>query len=297
MNGIIDSHVHLYDPAMLEYGWMVDRPDINRRHAREEIEAAVSGSDVCGVVFAEVDVAPDRGLAEVAWVSSIADGLVPVLGIVAFAPIDDGSLEEYLDALSEYPLVCGVRKLIERGPVSLTSTAAYHRGLRKVAARGLPFDLCPVRDQLRGVIDLVTELADAPFILDHLGKPAIADGEWEPWASQLRELGLRDNLVAAKLSGLMTEAGDDWTPERIEPYLRHAIEVFGPDRLMIGSDWPIFTDRAVYADWLSLLDRVIADLSQDEQTAIRSGTAERVYGLQTPRSIIDQRPVAQRARR
>jgi L-fuconolactonase len=126
---------------------------------------------------------------------------------------------------------------------------------------------------------VVRELPEVSFVLDHLAKPGIAGGEWEPWASRLAELARQPN-VSAKISGLVTEASwDDWDAERIGPYVRHAIHVFGPERLMYGSDWPVCTLAASYEGVWELVGTLVKDLSEAERTAILGDTAARVYRL------------------
>lgn len=116
-----------------------------------------------------------------------------------------------------------------------------------------------------------------PFVLDHLGKPPI--GEWEPWAGFITDLAALPN-VTAKLSGLVTEADwAGWRGDDLLPYDLHALESFGPDRLMYGSDWPVCTLAASYDQVLDLARTACADLSPAERTAVFAGTAQRVYNL------------------
>ena len=116
-------------------------------------------------------------------------------------------------------------------------------------------------------------------MLDHLAKPNIAGREWEPWAARLSELAALPNTTA-KISGLVTEARwDDWDVTQLAPYARHAIEVFGPDRLMFGSDWPVCTLAASYGEVWELADALLPDLAESERRAVLGGTAARVYRL------------------
>jgi L-fuconolactonase len=116
-------------------------------------------------------------------------------------------------------------------------------------------------------------------VLDHLAKPPIAAGEWEPWAADLAALAELPN-VTAKISGLITEARwDDWDAPRIGRYARHALDVFGPSRCAFGSDWPVCTLAAGYGDVLDLAEAVTRELSPSERADVLGGTARRVYRL------------------
>ena len=115
-------------------------------------------------------------------------------------------------------------------------------------------------------------------MLDHLGKPAIADGEWEPWRSQLTSLAGRPNVVC-KLSGSTTEAGREWHEPAVRPYLLHALETFGPERCMFGSDWPVASLTTEYQRWFDLVSDAVNGCTQAEIDAVFAGTAAQVYGL------------------
>jgi L-fuconolactonase len=118
------------------------------------------------------------------------------------------------------------------------------------------------------------------FVLDHMGKPAIARGQIETWNKHLHELASRPN-VTCKISGLVTEADpSDWTPVQLRPYFDTALECFGPDRLMIGTDWPVCTAGCTYAEWWQLIENWTAVLSAAERAAILGDTATRVYRLE-----------------
>src|SRR5262249_13761243 len=133
--------------------------------------------------------------------------------------------------------------------------------------------------QLPVAREVVARLPQVRFVLDHLAKPAIAAGTWQPWARELTELARLPN-VSAKLSGLVTEARwVEWDAERIGRYARHALSVFGPPRCLFGSDWPVCTVAASYAQVLDLAESFLAELGPAERDEVFAGTAQRVYRL------------------
>jgi L-fuconolactonase len=148
-----------------------------------------------------------------------------------------------------------------------------------VADAGLVYDLVVLPHQLPACAEAAASLPGLTFVLDHLGKPPIATGELEPWATAVRTLAALPNTVA-KLSGLVTEADHaSWAAGDLRPYTDVALDAFGPHRLMFGSDWPVCTLAATYGEVVSVTGELTPQLSEPERAAVLSGTATRVYRL------------------
>jgi L-fuconolactonase len=188
-------------------------------------------------------------------------------------------LEETLDVLSADALLRGVRHVAQAEADDFLTRDDVVRGMRHLGRRGLTYDILIVARQLPAALTVTSRLPDQPFVLDHLGKPAIKDRVLEPWAGGMRELARRPN-VFCKLSGLVTEADwYGWRPEHIRPYLDVALDAFGPDRVMFGSDWPVCLVAATYEGVLGVIAEYAAALSASEQEALFGGNAVRFYGL------------------
>lgn len=271
---IIDTHVHLYDTTKLTYDWVRGVGDLDRPHLLAEYASVSESSDIEGIVFVDAGCAFEEAVEEAVWVAGLADGTPPIVGIVAGARVDSIDLGGHLDRLGDIPLVRGVRHLIEPHP-EVAGTREFRAGLSLVAARGYTFDICCKSWQLQAVLDLVAASSDCRFVIDHIAKPDIAGEEWEPWASKLSQLSECENVVAVKLSGLFSEG----PAKDVDRYLAHAIDAFGPERLMIGSDWPVCDEAGSLAAWVLAVERAISGLTSSEQDEIRQGTARRVYGL------------------
>jgi L-fuconolactonase len=151
-------------------------------------------------------------------------------------------------------------------------------GLAAVADSGLVFELLVLHDQLPAAVDAVRATPAGRFVLTHLGKPPIASGVLEPWATQVTELAASPN-VACKLSGLVTEASPEWTVDDLRPYAAHVLDVFGPGRVMAGSDWPVCLLRTDYAGVWAAHEELLSGLSTDDRRAVLTGTATTWYGL------------------
>jgi L-fuconolactonase len=152
------------------------------------------------------------------------------------------------------------------------------RGLRAVDDVGLVFDLLVRARELPSAIEAARRLPGLSFVLDHAGKPPIADRSFEPWATLVASLAANDN-VSCKLSGLVTEATSEWAVADLMPYAQHALGVFGWRRLMYGSDWPVCTLRTGYRGAYDVATELIADLSPSEQDAVLGDNAVTIYGL------------------
>jgi len=278
---IIDSHVHLYDPAAIPYGWMKSVPKLNRPHLLADYDAACGPVAVDGIVFAEVDADRGHHLAEAAYVESLAESDSRLIGIVAHAPLDRGAaVEEDLLALKRHRRVCGIRRLIqgELNP-AFCLEPDFLAGLRLLPKHGLVFDICVKSWALTYGLELARRCPDVHFVLDHIGKPDIRNGLREPWWGQIRELARHSNVVV-KLSGVISEAHPEhWRPIDVIPYMTHVIECFGFERVMYGSDWSVSSLTHEYPAWVALIDEVVHGASADEKRALYRGTAVRTYGL------------------
>jgi len=282
---ILDAHAHFWDPAARHHDWLHEHPLLLHRFGPEDLDAGRHA--LGGVVFVQADCRDDEALSEVQWVADLARTHPLVRGIVAFAPLECGAAVEHrLAALTREPLVVGVRRLLQGEPVSTITDPSLEAGVRQLARHGLPFDLCVTHDQLPAIAGLVEACPGTSFVLDHLGKPPVAAGLLDPWRADIARLAAAPNVVC-KLSGLATEAAAGaWRPAELRPYLDHALQVFGPGRCLVGSDWPVVTLRATVEAWFDLVLQALEEFSEAERQAVLVDNAVAVYGL--PTSSIDR---------
>ncbi|MFG2289029.1 amidohydrolase family protein [Streptomyces sp. NPDC048595] len=272
----IDAHHHLWDLTRREQPWM-DGPwadPIRRSYALGDLTPHLTGHGVGGTILVQ----SSSSYEETAELLAIGAEQGPVAGVVGWADLTDPALGEVL-AAPPAGLV-GIRHQVqdEPDPDWLTRPGVLH-GLGVLADAGLVYDLLVTPRELPAAHTAVRALPQLSFVLDHAGKPAVARGEWQPWADAISALAGLPN-VACKLSGLVTEADwDAWRPQQILPYARHVLEAFGPDRVMFGSDWPVCTLAAGYEDVLALAESATCRLDAAERSAVFGGTAGRVYGV------------------
>ncbi len=208
-----------------------------------------------------------------------------VVGVVAWFDLPDPSLEATLartaSTLGGRRLV-GVRHQlqIEADPKWLMRRDVM-RGLATLSRHGLAYDLVVSPEQLPLVTSVVARLPEVQFVLDHAGKPPIASGDLRDWSRDVRALARHENVVV-KLSGLVTEASwTGWSCDDLRPVVETVLDTWGADRTMLGSDWPVcLLAEADYARVTAAHDKLLAELSDTEQDALRGGTARRVYRLE-----------------
>jgi len=277
MPHIIDSHLHFWDRERFRYPWLNDQPaPLGLSHRPDDLAATGWAAD--SIVAVQADCLRHHGLAEAAWFSDLADEGAPIVAIVAFAPLDTPErLESHLDELAQLPLVTGVRRLLQAAEPGFAISPAFVDGVRALADRHLTMDLC-IRDfQLPEVAQLVEQVPEVQFVLDHLGKPTIRADAFAAWARNVSRLAALPNVVV-KLSGLLTEvAPESRNSAALRPWLRHAIEVFGPQRCMFGSHWPLLDLAGGFARWVDVVSDALGDLDDADAAAVWSGTAAATY--------------------
>jgi L-fuconolactonase len=278
---IVDAHHHLWDPARRDYPWMTgDAAALRRPIGLGDLRATVEPLGVGATVAVQAASTEEETL-ELLALAAGSDGLVA--GVVGWIDLTAPDAGERLAALGAGPggeRLVGIRHAVHDEPdPGWLERDDVARGLRAVAQAGLPYDLLLFPRHLPAATRIAAAIPELGLVVDHGAKPRIAAGEREPWSSDLAALATHEH-VHCKLSGLVTEADwPDWREQHTASYAGRLLELFGPERLMFGSDWPVCTLAASYAEVLDLARSAIAELSADEQEAVLAGTARRFYGL------------------
>jgi L-fuconolactonase len=279
---IVDAHVHLYDPAVIEYPWMRTVPKLDAPHLPADFRRLTEGVEIEALVFVEVDAAPGRNLDEARFVAGLAAEEPRLRGMVASIALEKGeAAAAELDAYAKIDIARGVRRLIERhaNEPGWALREDFLAGVRLLPRYGFTFDLCLYHQQLPEVAELVRRCPDVRFIIDHIAKPGIRAGLTEPWRQHMREIARLPN-VWCKISGVLTEADHDrWSEDEVAPYIAHAIECFGFDRVVFGGDWPVSELASTYRRWVDLVDSVVAGASEAERRRLYRDNAVAFYRL------------------
>ncbi|MBV7396739.1 amidohydrolase family protein [Mameliella sediminis] len=280
MVGLIDTHQHLIYPEAAGYGWTKEIPVLaNKAFPLERYKELTAGQGVSGSLFMETGVDDADYRAEARFVAGLmrqeGSGL---LGLIASCRPEEDGFEGWLDECGDLRVV-GFRRILHVMPDDLSGTDRFRANLRKLGARGKPFDLCLLARQLPLGLDLVQACPDTQFVLNHCGVPDISGGGMDPWRADLAALAAQPNVVC-KLSGVLAYCAPGQASQAaIQPYVDHVLEVFGPARMVWGSDWPVVDMAMGLPDWLAVTRVLLTSLSEDEAIAIGQGTARQVYGL------------------
>jgi predicted TIM-barrel fold metal-dependent hydrolase len=278
---IVDSHVHLADPQRFGYAWTKNAPSLKREVLPKHLFAAASPVKIDQFVFVEVDVDFPQHVAEAEWVDGLAKVEPRLKGQVASLPIERGTaIKPELDRLRALKTLRAIRRLIQNQPnPDFCIQPDFIAGLKLLAPHDMAFDICVFHHHLPNVIKMVRQCPQVRFVLDHIGKPAIKVGLMDPWRKDMKELAALPN-VECKISGVATEADHtNWTREQIRPYIAHAIETFGFDRVMYGGDWHVMELASTYPEWVDIVDWVTVGASADEKRKLFRDNAIRFYRL------------------
>ena len=274
----LDAHQHFWSYSAAEYPWI--GPGMERI-ARDFLPADLAAVARPEGIGGSVAVQARQSLEESRRLLELAAADPYVRGVVGWVNLRSPDVARELEPLAADPRFVGVRHVVQDEPdPRFLLGADFVRGLRALPRFGLTYDLLLYPPQLPAAVELAALLPDQPFVLDHLAKPRVKTGEIAEWRRDIEALARHPN-VCCKLSGLVTEAAwRAWKPSDFAPYLDVAIDAFGPERLMFGSDWPVCLVAAEYAEVAGLVRDRIAGLSPAEQELVWGGTAKRFYGLE-----------------
>jgi L-fuconolactonase len=273
---VVDAHLHIWDLERGDYAWLSPDHPLHRTFTAEEAHAELEAAGVASAVLVQAeDSERDTDLmleaaAQHPWIA----------GVVGWVQLDTPARAEHqLDSRLDDDHFAGVRHLVHDVPRDdFLSLPSVRRSLLHVAERGLPLDVPDAWPRhLAATADLAAALPDLEIVVDHLGKPPFGSNEWDAWCATLEQVAACPNTVA-KVSGLQVP-DRPFTPEQVRPAWEVALELFGPERLMWGSDWPITVLVGGYGHAWDVMSSLVAELSPDEQERILSGTARSVYRL------------------
>lgn len=277
---IIDAHHHFWDPKRADYPWMTDAlAEIRRTFGPDDLAPSLARTGVDGTILVQTRSSLDetRELLETTIKAPF------VFGVVGWVDLTDAAAADRIAELRASPggdRLVGIRHQVhdEPDPDWLLDPRVRH-GLAAVGGAGLVCELLVRSRELPAVLQVGRALPDVRFVIDHLAKPPIRDARMRPWADLIAPFGELTN-VSCKLSGLVTEADwAAWQPADMAPFVDHAIDVFGGDRLIFGSDWPVCLLAASYEQVYQLALSSVERLTDTERARILGDNAVALYNL------------------
>lgn len=275
----LDAHQHFwsYTANPDDFPWMTDQLAAIRRDFLPEdlfpLREAVGIDGTIAVQAREMEVETD-------FLLDLAADDHSIRGVVGWIDLCAADVEVRLDRQVHNPVFRGVRMLIhDRADPDFADSVPHVHGVSCLEPRGLTYDLLLRAIHLQAAIRLVDKLPHQPFVVDHIAKPRMDGSDLELWEAGMRSIAERPN-VTCKISGLVTEANcSNWNAETFGPYLDTVLDAFGTERLMVGSDWPVCTLAAGYAEVLGLAMDWTSKLSPDERADLMGGNCARFYSV------------------
>jgi len=250
---------------------------LQRDFTSDEFAHVLDAVGIDGAVT--IQARPDT--AETEWLLDVAHDTPEILGVVGWVDLTDAEVDRHLERLTQNPMLVGLRHALQDEPDdTFMLRDDFNQGVARLHGYGLTYDILIYPNHLENTLLFVDRHPNQVFVLDHVAKPRIRDGEIASWQEGLTALARRYNCYC-KLSGLVTEADwASWTVDEIRPHLDVALEAFGPERLMFGSDWPVCLLACDYSRWYHLVDDYLASLSPHDRDRIWGKTAAEAYRLE-----------------
>lgn len=278
---MLDTHHHLWSYSTEEYPWIPKDSPLATDQLLPQLQEVTSAAEVTGTIVVQAR----QVSAESADLLAISDQSDLVRGVVGWVPLISEKVEQDLESFSAHPKFVGVRHVLQDEPDDYFSRDDFHRGLALLPSHDLRYDLLLFQRQLPAALRLIDRQPELGIIIDHLAKPEARNGRVEPaWLSGMKELARRDHILGVKFSGLATEfpESEPVAPETLRAYFEETLEIFGADRVMFGTDWPVCLLRIdSYRDWVDTAKTLAAPLSSDEQEGFFLRNGEIAYQLQS----------------
>ena len=279
MISLLDTHQHLVYREKASYGWTKDIPPLAEGNfTLDDYKTLTEGLGIGGTLFMETGVDDPDYQQETRFVKSLADnsdnGMIGLISSIR--PESDEAFETWLDATIEMGVV-GYRRILHVMPDDTSQSDIFRNNVRKIGVSGKTFDICFLPGQLPVACELAKACENTKLILNHCGVPDIAGNGLDPWRQDIKALAQIPNVIC-KLSGLMAYCAPGTSSlETIEPYVDHALNCFGPNRMVWGSDWPVVNLAKGLPEWIAVTRKILGKLSADEASSIAYGTAQIVY--------------------
>lgn len=274
---LIDAHQHFWEYSPAHYPWISESMDILQRdYLPSDLLPLLRDAGL----HASIVVQARQSEVETDWLLALAARHDFVCGVVGWIDLCAPDLERRLARYATTPWLKGFRHVLQdETDDRYMLRPSFLRGLREIARHGYCYDILVFPRQLSAVIECLDRLPEMPLVIDHIAKPAISNGEWQPWADELRLIASFPH-VYCKLSGMLTQSTWPITPPTVlSRYMEHVLDVFGANRLIFGSDWPVCTLAASYQKAFDVVSGFVRQSAPGHVDAILGRNAQQFYSI------------------
>ncbi len=273
---VIDTHVHFWKYDKQQDTWMDKMKTLQQDYLPHTLAGTLQRNGVAACVAVQAD----QSELETHFLIELSKSHSFIKGVVGWVDLQAEKVDDRLEYFSQYPILKGYRHIVQAEPDDFLLRPDFQRGIKALTNYKYTYDILVYPHQLKSVLEFVTAFPDQKFILDHSGKPAIAEKKIEEWETYIRKIA-QNPQVSCKLSGLFTEAKwKEWSPAEFYPYLDVLFDAFGTDRLLFGSDWPVLLVSGMYVQWKSLLEKYMENYSELDKQKVFGLNAVAFYGLE-----------------
>ena len=272
----VDSHQHFWKLSRGDYSWMT--PDMKKLYKDffpSDLEPLIKEKNISKTIIVQ---AADT-VAETEFTLKLAEDNEFVAGVVGWVDLESPNTKETIDKLCESKFLKGVRPMIhdiENDEWMLQDN--LNENINYLATKNLTFDALVRPQHLKHLIKFVQKFDFLPIVIDHIAKPKILNSEINEWKKDMQVLSGHQN-VFCKFSGILTEVGENYSKTQIEPYVEFILNLFSPNKIMWGSDWPVLTMAENYSNWFDLAMDYCNNFSESEKNMIFANTAKNFYNI------------------
>lgn len=283
---IVDTHQHLWDVSKFTLAWHKEAPKLAKSHVMSDYFAATRGLNVTKTVYMEVDVDPSQQVKEAEYVLDLCqrDDNPMVAAVISGRPADHDAFKTYISKYKDTPQIKGVRQVLhgDSTPAGFCLAPSFVKSVQLLGDLGKSFDLCMRSGELLDADKLVAQCPKTRFIVDHCGNMSVQDKDEThraAWKAGMKALAQRPNVIC-KISGIIASAKPGaWRPEDLQPNVIDTLTIFGTDRCIFASDWPVCTLTASLKEWVDALRWIVRVLSPADQRKLFHDNAVKFYGL------------------
>ena len=271
----IDSHQHFWKYNSHEYDW-IPADIIRKDFLPADLKPILDENDFDACVAVQAR----QNETETEWLLELASENDFIKGVVGWIDLRDDKVEAHIEHFKRYEKLKGFRHVVQGEPDDrFIVRPEFVRGIKILEKHGIPYDILIFAKHLSVSLEFVKMFPEHDFVIDHIAKPDIANNGYEYWLKNMQPFKSFSN-VRCKLSGMVTETNyNKWRAEDFHPYLESCLDIFGPERLMIGSDWPVCLLSGQYQPVMNIVKDFISTLSQSEQSQILGKTASEFYRI------------------